>query len=244
MKTLKKTECKRTVVCATRLWGAIVTNLLSGTSEVLLINLAACAQHRNNWGMSDHPPSLRFGGFPLPKEDPVEWGTAGMTLIRIAYLFPTWWFSLPFIFTVHGKVPWTITIRQPFHTLKDYLLDVRHGADSALDKKDTSFEGAGRKVVRKCTSPCCNPKKEVTKESAWTKWWSLFKDHAPSRTLGIIRGEQEVASWNSEQQCTASPLLLSSENIKETHSSWIFKLSTGNTREIVCYATSAFCVCM
>lgn len=45
-----------------------------------------------------------------------------------------------------------------FCTLKDCSLDVRHGADSALDKKHTSSEAAGGKVGGKCNSHCCDQK--------------------------------------------------------------------------------------
>ena len=96
------------------------------------------------------------------KSDPPHWKMPAVTTqVRTAYLFLGEWLALPFIFAMYGGVPWTMTVRQPFCTLKDCSLDVRHGGDSALDKNHTSSEVAGGKVGGKCNSHCCDPKSKL-----------------------------------------------------------------------------------
>lgn len=135
------------------------------------------------------------------KLDPPHWKmTAGMTQVRTAYLFLREWLSLPFIFAMHGGVPWTMTVRQPFCTLKD-CSSCFEGCQAwcrfSTWQKPHQLRGSWWESGGKMYYSLLWPKKQVTKESDCTKLWTFLEDHAPSRTSGIIRGEQEAVCWTS-----------------------------------------------
>lgn len=176
-----------------------------GMWDMLLVNLAACIQHRalRNLCISDLLTSLRDDGSGYPNKDiQTSWQITSSSpevscrnhTNQTHQLFPGGCLPLPFLSTVHGEVSWTVTAEQPFHTSEDCSLDVRHGADAAPGKNHTSNEGTDSKM-RENASSMLWLKKQVTKESAWTKWWSLLKDHTLSRISCIIR-EQEAVCWN------------------------------------------------
>lgn len=128
--TLKKTKCKNIVCCPTRLQGARVGNLPSGTLKRLLINLAPCVHH---WDTEYFRPPVMSGRWKcrFHKQDPMQWVTNQISLTGrflqglhnskppIFFFFLGKQLSLPFVFAKHGGVPWTMTARQPFCTLRD-----------------------------------------------------------------------------------------------------------------------------
>lgn len=127
--TLKK-KCKNIVCCPTRLQGAILGNLPSGTLKRLirLTNLAACVRHWNTEYFRAPVMPERWK-CRLPKQHPMEWVTnqifltgrclQGLHNSEVLFFFLGKQLFLPFVFAKCGDVPWTMTARQPFHTLRD-----------------------------------------------------------------------------------------------------------------------------
>lgn len=98
----------------------------------------------------------RSSGKGDKSDPPHQKVSESMTQVRTAYLFLGERLYLSFIFIMHRMM-----VRQPFCTLKDCSVDVRHGADSELDKNRTSSKVAGGKLGGKCTSHFCDPKSKL-----------------------------------------------------------------------------------
>lgn len=119
-------------VLSTRLQGAIVGNLPSGTLKRQLINLAACVHHQDRhraFQTSYHAWEMKV---QVAIQEPMEWVTNHMFLTGrhlqgfhnselplFLFFFLGKQLSLPFMFVECGGVPWTMTARQSFHTLRD-----------------------------------------------------------------------------------------------------------------------------